>query len=139
MDPLTRARPCALLFALALGGCGSAADELVGEWVFDGATYELVPRYRELSAEERQQWVDMARMNLTITENRIRWDQDLPAWGRRSAEGAYTVVATKGRRVTVDATFDGKRERFVFTLDEERLRFGLAGRSIILRRSAPAE
>lgn len=129
-------RALLLLFPL-LAACGSAADRLVGTWQFDKATYELIQRYRELPPGEQVHWVATARMDLTFTEEEITWEQDLPSWGTRSVRGAYTVAETHGARVTIDATFAGKKERLVLTVDEDRLRFGLGGRSIILRRKPP--
>jgi hypothetical protein len=120
-----------------LAACNTAADRMLGSWVFDKATYELIPRYRALPPDEQRHWVDMARMDLTLNGKEITWEQDLPSWGSRSAKGAYTVAETHGNRVTIDANFGGRKERLVFTVEEDRLRFGLSGRSIILKRKPP--
>jgi hypothetical protein len=124
-----------IVLFLLLAGCNRTAERMVGEWRFDPATYELIPRYRELSPEEQRHWIETARFDLTITEDRLAWDQELPGWGRREVEGRYEIEDVDGGRVTLTALFEGKPERMVFTVQENRLRFGLKGRSIILRRS----
>jgi hypothetical protein len=73
-------------------------------------------------------------MDLTLNGKEITWEQDLPSWGSFSAKGTYTVAETHGNRVTIDANFGGSKGRLVFTVGENRLRFGLSGRSIILKR-----
>jgi hypothetical protein len=125
--------------AAALGGCAGAADDLIGVWEFDVATYELIERYRIAPPEEQKHWVDTARMDLEFTGDRITWEQRLPGWGNRTASGSYEVTDTDGARVTIEATLDGKRERLVLTVVENRLRFGLQGRSIILKRKTPRQ
>ncbi|MDH3591835.1 MAG: hypothetical protein OER88_08155 [Planctomycetota bacterium] len=134
-------RNLVLIPLLFLLGCGGAAKDLIGSWEFDVATYELVQKFREISPKEQQHWVETAHMNLTITASGIVWEQSLPGWGARSTTGTYTVVDVDGARVTVDAEFEDvkKKKRYVFTVDENRLRFGLGGRSIILKRQAPSK
>jgi hypothetical protein len=123
---------------LLLAACDTASEEILGDWQFDEATYELIQRYKTLSPEMQQHWVDTARMDLSFRDGRLSWKQELPGWGNRSVEGPYRVIESKGNRVTVEATFAERKERLVFTVAEDRLRFGLRGRSIILRRRIPA-
>ncbi|MHC4450562.1 MAG: hypothetical protein ACYS0E_10595 [Planctomycetota bacterium] len=54
--------------------------------------------------------------------------------GGRSSKGRYDVEEVDGNRVTIMTSLDGKPERFVFSVQGDRLRFGLKGRSIILKR-----
>lgn len=130
-----------LVAILLLAGCNAAGDRLKGSWEFDKATYELIPKYQALTPGEQRFWVDTATMDLTFTGDTMTWDQNLPGWGRRSARGKYKVVDSDGNRVTLEAELDDRsgKERFVFTVQgHDVLRFGLGGRSIILRRKKDA-
>jgi hypothetical protein len=119
---------------LLVAACNRSAERLVGEWQFDAATYELIPKYQALSVEQKKHWVDTAQFDLSITADTIGVEQKLPGWGNRSSNGRYEVEGVDGNRVTILATLDGKPERFVFSVEGDRLRFGLKGRSIILKR-----
>jgi hypothetical protein len=119
---------------LLVAACNRSAERLVGEWQFDAATYELIPKYRALSVEQKKHWVDTAQFDLSITADTIAVEQKLPGWGNRSSKGRYEVEEVDGDRVTIMTSLDGKPERFVFSVQGDRLRFGLKGRSIILKR-----
>jgi len=127
------------LLPLLFVACNSAEDRLIGTWEFDEATYELIQRYRSLPADEQRHWVETAKMDVTFTEDRISWEQRLPGWGNRSAQGYYSVVDTQGNRADLSVYFGEKEEKLVVTVQENRLRFSLSGRSIILRRVATKE
>ena len=122
------------LLAPLLLACNNSADRLRGKWEFDAATYELIPKYQALSVEGKKHWVETARFDLTITEKNLSIEQKLPGWGNRSSKGRYEVEEVDGNRVTVMTLLDGRPERLVFSVQENRLRFGLKGRSIILKR-----
>ena len=130
-----RALPILLLLSVA---CNRAENDLIGEWEFDAATYELIERYRSLDPEEQKHWVETARMNLAITKSTMRWEQELPGWGSREDSGSYRVLKSEGRRVDVAWAPGGKEETIVFTVEDDRLRFALRGRSIILKRVKPS-
>ncbi|MHC4938492.1 MAG: hypothetical protein ACYTHK_05950 [Planctomycetota bacterium] len=116
--------------------CSKSADRLQGKWEFDAATYELIPKYQSLSVEGKKHWVDTAQFDLTITEDTLSIEQKLPGWGNRSSKGRYELEEVDGKRVTVMTILDGKPERLVFSVQENVLRFGLKGRSIILKRAS---
>ena len=127
-----------LLAPLLLLACNNSADRLQGKWQFDAATYELIPKYQSLSVEGKKHWVDTAKFDLTIDADTLSIEQKLPGWGNRSSKGRYEVEDVDGNRVTVMTLLDGRPERLVFSVQENQLRFGLKGRSIILKRaSAP--
>jgi len=123
---------------VAAAACNRADKQLIGDWEFDEATYELIPRYRELEPEERQHWIETAQLDVSITKDTIGWKQKLPGWGTREASGAYRVVRTEGRRVDVAWNPGETAETIVFTVEDDRLRFALKGRSIILKRVQPS-
>jgi len=122
--------------ALLLAACGSAEKEILGRWEFDPETFELVKTIREWPPEEKARRIAETRFDLTFTEKSIRWEQEMGyGWGTLSAEAPYTIASVDGKRVTIRTALRGvERESYVFSVDGDRLRFGVGGRSIILRR-----
>ena len=118
--------------------CNRAEKELVGTWEFDAATYELIPKYRNLDPQAQAHWLETARMELVITADSIQWEQALPGWGERQGKGPYRVLRSEGNRVDVAWNAGEKEETIVFTVKDDRLRFALRGRSIILKRVRPS-
>ncbi len=126
----------ALALALLLAACSGADERLIGEWEFDPATFDLVKSIREWPEAEREQRIRESRFDLSFTRDRVKWDQSMGyGWGTLHAEAAYMVKSVEGNRVKIETALYGvERETLVFSLDGRRLRFGLKGRSIILRR-----
>ncbi len=122
--------------ALLITACGGAAEGLVGSWEFDPATFDLVASIRAWPKAELEQRIRETRFDVTFTRERVKWEQSMGyGWGSLSAEAAYTVTAVDGKRVTIETALTGvEKEKLVFSVEGSRLRFGLKGRSIILRR-----
>jgi len=79
--------------------------------------------------------VERAKFDLELTADRIRIEQDMMVWGERKAEGAYRVHSQDGNRVVLLMDIEGwDKGRLVLTVQGDRLRFGLGGRSMILKR-----
>jgi hypothetical protein len=126
----------AFLLLASLAGCADAGERLVGSWEFDPATFDLVKTIREWPKAELEQRIKETRFDLVFTKDTVKWDQEMGyGWGVLHAEARYTVKEVEGNRVTIETALTGpEAERFTFSVQGDRLRFGLRGRSIILRR-----
>ena len=131
LSDLRRLLPLALLAA-----CAGADERLLGEWEFDPATFELVKSIREWPKAELEQRIRETRFSLTFTRDRVSWDQSMGyGWGELKAEASYAVTSVDGNRVRIETALNGvERETLVLSVEGDQLRFGLRGRSIILRK-----
>jgi hypothetical protein len=124
-------RRATLLVALCLAGCGGAPERLVGKWEFDPETMNFSPSFRELPQEGKERALAQTRWSLEFTKTELKWDHSMWGWGSLAFKAKYEVESHDGNRVTIKVEPVGK---LVFTVTEDRLRFGYKGRPIILKR-----
>jgi len=122
------------LLILLAAGCGSASDRLIGEWVFDVATLDFSPSFRNADAKTQENTIARSRFNLKFTKDKLSWDHAFYGYGSEKWEAPYKVVAEEGNRVTieVEGAFK-KKKKFVLTVKKDRLRFSMQGRPILLK------